>query len=227
MGPKALFTKRQYLEKCIHSLCPRIFFRLSPFKNRSKVHWRAQEEGDPHGYDKYNTYNPKIRILLDELEIRASANSRILDLGCNCGYYLHELRKAGYGSLSGVDISEKAIEYGKRTFGLTGIELMVGSFEEILPQLVAENRRFDLIYSMGATLELVHPSFDIIRFICQLSKHYVVLDIYEWGHSYPRLWEYEFHQQGFALVKCIRPFMGGIVRDPVEEDSLLVFQRRV
>ena len=78
---------------------------------------------------------------------------------------------------------------------------------------------------MGATVELVHPSFDIIRYICGLSKRYVVLDIYEWGHSNPRFWKYEFNRQGFALVKCIRPFSGDILKDTVEQDSLLVFQR--
>lgn len=225
-GAKALFTKRQYLVKIINSFCPRIFFRMSPFKNRSKAHWQMQDEGDRHGYDKYNTYNPKIRILMNELEHRVNREYEILDLGCNCGYYLHELKKAGYPRLTGIDISQKAIEYGRRTFNLDDIELIVGSFEEVLPQLAARNRQFDLIYTMGATLELVHPSFDIVRYICSLSKDNVILGISEWGHAYPRFWEYEFNSHGFALVKCIRPIYGTKrFEDPINEESLLVFQR--
>ncbi|OPY36124.1 MAG: tRNA (mo5U34)-methyltransferase [Methanoregula sp. PtaU1.Bin051] len=225
MGLKAIFTKRQYLTKVINSLCPRIFFRLSPFKYRSREHWKMQGEGDPHGYDKYNTYNPKIRILINELDLRAEKTSEILDLGCNCGYYLWELKKAGYSRLSGVDISERAIEYGKKMFDLKDLDLYIGSFEIVLPQLAASGRQFDLIYTMGATVELVHPSFDIVRSICDLSRHYVILDIYEWGHSYPRFWEYEFNRQGFILIKCQRPISGGETKNPIEEDSLLVFKR--
>jgi SAM-dependent methyltransferase len=150
----------------------------------------------------------------------------ILDLGCNCGYYLSLLKKEGYKTLSGVDISPVAIQYGIEQLNLSDVDLTVGSFEEILPKIVAEGIRFDLVYTLGATIELVHPSFDIISHICKISKRFVILIIGESSHSYPRFWEYEFNRNGFLMVKCIRPYNGETdIGNPMEIDSLMVFER--
>jgi SAM-dependent methyltransferase len=154
-----------------------------------------------------------------------SENS-ILDLGCNCGYYLSLLKKEGYKNISGIDISHAAIKYGKEHLGLSDIDLTVGSFEEILPKIAAQGTQFDLVYTLGATIELVHPSFDIIGHICHISKRFVVLIITESGHSYPRFWEYEFNRNGFLMVKCIRPYNEeSDIGNPTEIDSLMVFER--
>jgi len=165
-------------------------------------------------------------IIISELQSRVQLENSILDLGCNCGYYLSLLKKEGYRNLSGIDISPAAIQYGKEHLGLSDVVLMVGSFEEILPKFAADGTQFDLVYTLGATIEIVHPSFDIIDHICKISKRFVVLIINESSHSYPRFWEYEFNRNGFLMVKCIRPYNGeSDTRNPVEIDSLMVFER--
>lgn len=226
MNSKKVYPTRIYFRKFINTFLPKIFFRLMPNRHWTQKHWREQNPGDIHGYDKYIVYHPRVPVIISELRSRITMENSILDLGCNCGYYLSLLKKEGFRNLSGIDISPVAVQYGRAYLDLSEVELIVGSFEEVLPKMAAENTRFDLVYTLGATIELVHPSFDIIKNICKISKQYVVLIINESSHSYPRFWEYEFNRNGFFMVKCIRPFNGESgTKDLLQIDSLMVFER--
>lgn len=218
---------KSIIKKLINSLAPRSLFLLSIRRFNQRNHWKDQKSGDDHGYDKYTQERPQTPYLIKEVESRAKKNDSILDLGCNCGYYLFSLKKAGYTNLSGVDISRHAIEFGRHEFGLHDANMNVGAFEDVLPCLVSQQRKYDLIFSMGATIELVHPVFDIIKHLAILSQKYVILFIQEWGHTTPRLYEYEFQKHGFLMVKCIRPYDGSEVINANLEviPSLLVFQK--
>lgn len=221
-----LFPVKTYFRKCINTFFPRFLFRLSPTRNWAQNHWRGQRAGDPHGYDKYTIDHPRIPVLIKELQAISHRNDSILDLGCNCGYYLHFLKKEGYTNLHGIDISPEAVTFGKANFDLEDVDIVVGSFEDVLPLFEKQGRKFELVYSLGATLELVHPSFDIIHQVCQISERYILLIINEWGHAYPRFWEYEFSRNGFLPVKCIRPFNGSTPGgDLLKTDTLIVFER--
>lgn len=150
-----------------------------------------------------------------------------MDLGCNCGYFLFELSKIGYTNLSGVDISRSAIDFGKNHFDLQNTNMHIGAFENVLPELLDQGKKFDVIFSMGATIELVHPSFDIIKYIARLSNMYVLLYVHERGHCSPRLYEYEFQRHGFLMVKCLRPYDGSDVSKLNLKGmiSLLIFRK--
>jgi SAM-dependent methyltransferase len=226
MSEKRIFPTTLYIRKFLNTFFPKILLKLSPKRNWTQRYWRSQKRGDIHGFDKYDNYHPREPIIISEIQSRIQPENSILDLGCNCGHYLAQLRKVGLNNLAGIDISPAAIHYGKEYLGLSNIDLTIGSFEEILPFFIKDGKQFDLVYSLGATLELVHPSFDIISNICKLSKRYVILIINEGGHSYPRFWEYEFNRNGFIMVKCIRPYDGSIFGDLKNpDDSLMVFQR--
>ncbi|MBN2299083.1 MAG: class I SAM-dependent methyltransferase [Deltaproteobacteria bacterium] len=226
MPDTPIFTKTQYAKKLFNTFCPRFLRALSPKRRREAEHWKNQDFGDIHGFDQYTIPHERIPLLVAEIERLVQKESSILDLGCNVGLYLKNLRDAGFTSLAGVDISKNAIDFGRKEYHFDTVSLMPGSFEEILPTLVHEKKSYNLIYSMGATIELIHPSFDVIGHICALSNRYVVLIISEWGHTYPRFYEYEFNRQGFLLVKAIRPWDGKpVISDPLEISSLLVFER--
>jgi len=226
MNEKSIFPKRLYFRKFLNTFFPKILFRLSPKRFWAQRHWRSQEMGDIHGFDKYLVPHPRVPIIINEINSRILHDNSILDLGCNCGYYLSLLKKEGFQDLSGIDISPAAIRYGKENLDLSGVELIMGSFEEVLPKITADKKQFDLVYTLGATIELVHPSFDIVQHMCRVSKRFVVLIIYESAHSYPRVWEYEFNRNGFLLVKCLRPYNGEIdKKNPLDIDSLLVFEK--
>jgi SAM-dependent methyltransferase len=226
MNEKRSLPKLLYTRKILNTFLPKILFKLSPNRYWAQGHWKNQNQGDRHGYDKYTSYNPREPVIMEEIRSRLQEHNTILDLGCNCGYYLARLHGVGFRNLSGIDISPAAIQYGREHFHLEGVDLITGSFEDELPKLVSAGKKFDLVYTLGATVELVHPSFDIIGNMCRLSEKYIVLIISEWGHSYPRFWEYEFFRNGFYMVKCIRPYDGELSgRDFTECDSLLVFER--
>jgi len=216
-----------WTRRLVNSLLPRALWSLSPRKLRQRSYWSSQKAGDSHGFDKYLHDRPQAPFLFQEIERLAKKSDRLLDLGCNSGYYLQELKRRGYSQLAGVDISQFAIDFGKVEFDLTGVELTVGSFEDTLPTFFAENRRFDVIYSMGATIELVHPSFDIVSNIARVCDKYVVLFISEWGHGNARFYEYEFQKSNFLMIKCARPYNGVYEKgtSPSSLYSLLVFQR--
>ena len=61
-----------------------------------------------------------------------SRDARILEIGCNRGYLLHALKKKGYRSLEGVDLSPREIEMARE---LTGIDsLRAGDAVDVLRQ---------------------------------------------------------------------------------------------
>ncbi|MBW1740281.1 MAG: class I SAM-dependent methyltransferase [Deltaproteobacteria bacterium] len=224
----SIFTRGQYLKKAFFTFFPRILFKCLPFiKGRQRKHWESQRPGDIHGYEKFEIDDGTSVTLLKEIKSRVDKDEAILDLGCNCGRHLVKLRSEGYTNLSGLDICQNAIDYGRKKFDLlSDVELIVGSFEEELPRLASINRKFDLIYSVGANLAVVYPSFDIIRYICMLCQKYVILIFDDAGHSYPRFWEYEFGLHNFLLTKLLRPFDGSeSIADANGISALLVFKR--
>jgi SAM-dependent methyltransferase len=222
------FSSKDYRQRAFNTFCPRPIFKLDPNRNRQLEHWKSQDAGDPHGYDQYEDLGPKhTSALFDEIEKRMPKDAEILDLGCNCCYMLNALKKAGYSRLSGVDICDSAIEYGRKKFDLSGIDLSLGSYEKVLPKFVSEGRSFDLVYSGGASIALVHPSFDIVKYICAVSRKYVIMvDEDSLGLPYPRLWEYEFNRNAFAMVKYLKP-SDGSDHKPGENGvhSIAVYQR--
>ena len=59
---------------------------------------------------------------------------------------------------------------------------------------------FFATYTFGATIELVHPSYDIIKNLVRITKKYILLYINENEHYYPRFYRYEFKKNGSRLI---------------------------
>ena len=130
---------------------------------------------------------------------------RITDLGCNIGRFLNELYSSGFSNLTGVDISPAARAEMKNVFpGLCEIvDFKCMTVQQYLTE--AESQSVSILYSRGAMVEIVHPSFPLIKNICRIVKNHVVLMIDESGHAYPRFWEWEFNRYGFYLESVKRP----------------------
>jgi len=149
-------------------------------------------------------------LLVDEVDERASGyEDIILDLGCNSGRFLNNLYIRGYTNLRGVDISRAALDNMGNVFPelYQNITTSCMTFQEFLYN--SADNTIDVLFSRGATVELVHPSFPLIYHICRVTKKTVVFMINESGHSYPRFWEWEFNKQGFVLSKVKRPLEVG------------------
>ncbi len=143
--------------------------------------------------------DPASQAEMDEImALVPDRNAAILDMGCNAGRHLDYLYRQGYRNLRGVDwsgtaIRDMAVRYPRMH---AASRLTVASFQDFL---TGNPESVDLVYTRGATFELVHPGFPLVRRVCAIARSYVVLVISEAGHAYPRFWEYEFAREGFEL----------------------------
>jgi len=176
-------------------------------------------KGDPHGFDKFVDLQESSRVLIDEVMRHVSGhNAPILDLGCNVGRHLSALHKLGFTNLYGVDVQREAIDRMREVFPdmckVSHVER--ATFQDYLPKTASGF--FEVVFTHGATVELVPPSFPICWHMARAASRAVVLLINESGHAFPRLWETEFKRAGFLLTKLLRPVVPG------EMHSLLVFE---
>ena len=163
-------------------------------------------------------------VLIDEVAKRASdLNVPILDLGCNCGRHLNELFNRGFTNLYGVDVGKKALDYMDELFPdmSTKTNITNASFQQYLLQ--TPDRFFEILYTKGSTVELVHPAFPLVKHITRVARSHAILCIHESVQTYPRLWTYEFEREGFVLIKLLRP----VVEPPVDAAHSLMVYRRV
>ncbi len=139
-------------------------------------------------------------VFIDYFSKNIPVGGSVLDLGCNSGRHLNSLHQIGYKKLSGVDVMKSALENFKTEFPDTycNTKLKVDFFQRFLDK--KKNDSFDTIYTIGATIELVHPSYDIVRSMCRVAKKNIILLIQPDRHNYPRFYEHEFKRNGFELV---------------------------
>lgn len=159
-------------------------------------------------------------LLLNKVQDYATTtDSAILDLGCNCGRHIEFLYNHGFRNLSGVDIMKDAITFFKDRSpdAYKGSNICHDFFQRFL--LKKKTLEYEIVYTVGATIELVHPSFDVIKEMCRVSKSYVIILIQENSHAYPRFYVTEFKRNNFELIDSQRPIADSNV-------SLLVFKRK-
>ena len=159
------------------------------------------------------------RRLLQRVMDVAEKDWTILDLGCNSGADLNLLHHGGWTNLFGVDAGRSALELFKvdypETYSSSAISWDL--FQRFL--LRTQDETFDLTYSNGATIELIHPSFPIVAEIGRVTKRTVMLEIYEHGDPYPRQYVDQFKRAGFELTYALR------TSDLIQTSSLLHFTR--
>ncbi len=166
----------------------------------SHKYWCNAEENDKHGYNNYLEPNEDAQLLLNEVTKRSKDKKiKILDLCCNVGRHLNALNKIGYSNLYGVDINKLAIQKMKTIYkNLNSANISYKSAESYL--INTKDNFFDLIYTHGATVELIQPTFPIVNEVCRVTKNYVIFLIQENGHAYPRFWRYEFKKNKMDLI---------------------------
>lgn len=173
------------------------FFWFVPNNSQSKYWIKANEIG--HGYEQFIKIDELGKIITNKIREYAKKEDSILDICCNAGRILNELESCGYKNLNGFDINIDAINNSKKIFkNLRNAALTCSSAEKFLRQV--ECNFYDITYSLGATLELIPPHFDIIKHISRITKKYFICLINENGHAYPRFWKKEF-KKNFFLIK--------------------------
>jgi SAM-dependent methyltransferase len=183
------------------------------------AYWKRQVVGNPHGPQKFEKLQPGSDILMKEVEELVSGPvARVLDLGCNVGRHMNVLAERGFRNLYGVDVQSEALRLMPEVFpALKGIaKVTEATFQDYLPGV--EDGFFEVVFTCGATVEVVSPSFPICREMARVASRGVVLNISESGHAYPRQWEKEFARADFILTKLLRPIAAG------EGATLMVFR---
>ena len=166
----------------LFNLLSRIWFLPIDIQAR---YWHNITIKDNHNYHKYKKIDKRAKILLKAvIDCSNKKNDKILDLGSNVGRHLNYLTKKKFINLNGVDICKLSIDKSKKIFPkLKKINLRCSSFENYLVN--SKNGEFDIIYTHGATIEMVKPTFPLVSELFRVSKKYIILLINENGHKFP------------------------------------------
>ena len=185
----------------------RIFYKIFWFWPRTfeASEWADDSIGGKRNPLHFVEVDERINLLIKKVQdFTPDLNVKILDLGCNVGRALNELHKLNYKNLYGVDISTMSNSIMKEKFPTlhNNVNFKRALFQEYLSN--KESLFFDTLFTIGATIENVHPSYPLVQNMCRITKHTIILDIHDVHHSYPRLWEWEFNRNNFYLFELIR-----------------------
>ena len=185
----------------------------------------VNEKNDP---SPFRELTEDSRLLVDVVVAHSLVkDAGILDVGCNCGRHLAALADLGFSNLHGVDISSEAIRVMQDWF--PQLEGKCKAKRDLIQSYLSKtpDGAFDIVFTRGATVELIHPSFPLVPELCRVARSYIVLMIRENEHAYPRFWIYEFARCGFLLTQLVRPVQQVMLDKALGRGiSLLVFRRK-
>ena len=184
--------------------------------------WKYVAMGEVMGPQDYEEVASHSKILVDELLEKCDDDNRsFLDLGCNRGRFLNILLDAGMKNIEGVDICKSAID----AFSQENVEFSLNQSIHLMTiqEFLLNKPSFsvDIVYTHGATIELIPSSFPLVKEICRVTRDSVILYISESDYLYPRFWEHEFNRFNFKLIKLMRPSPKSL-----SNFSLFVFERQ-
>ena len=148
----------------------------------------------------YSVIHPEEMILVDYICSHVQKNASILDICCNQGRFLLELRRRGFSKLYGFDIMDQAIQTLRQSEDYNPDLIHV---EHCLAQdyfLDKADNAFDWAITYTATIELIHPEFDIFKALGRTVRKGMILVINENGHAYPRFYRLLHRLHGFRIL---------------------------
>ena len=139
--------------------------------NKQQCFWQGS------GGDKYVTRNSDFhnfkymdgyrKDILKDFLSEIPKDSTVLELGCNKGQIIGNLRDFGFTKVTGIDINKSALEIARKEF--PEFEFIESSIEDYNP-----DKKFDLVMTSGFLIH-IHP--DNLPFIAkkiqELSKKYI------------------------------------------------------
>ncbi|MCX7310053.1 MAG: class I SAM-dependent methyltransferase [Afipia sp.] len=182
------------------------------------AHGAAGKLQTPHNFLEIDS---DAKLLLDWVErVCPDRSASIFDIGCNCGRHMINLWRRGYRNITGVDAMKSALKlFADREPDIfAASEVHHDLFQRFL--LKQPDRSFDLTYSHGATIELVHPSFDVVAHMCRVTKTHICLLLVP-NNVFRREWIKQFAAHGFTSVHCEEPIA------PDSDLSLIILRRAV
>ena len=159
--------------------------------------WAEAEMGGRWSPDLYLRKNPT-RPAQRVMEV-VPRSETLMELACNSGCDLNFVHQAGFTRIKAVDASGQALMLFQELFpeAWGGAEVSHDLFQRYL--LSQPSKSVDTIYSNGRAIELVHPSFPIVREICRIARNNVVLELDPLISGYPRDYVGQFRKRGFNI----------------------------
>lgn len=93
---------------------------------------------------------------------------RVLDIGCNAGFYSFELTRRG-ARVTAIDIDERYLRQARWAADMLGLRDQIEFRRAAVYQLAGEKQAYDLVWFMGVFYHLRHPllALDIVRRVCK------------------------------------------------------------
>tara|TARA_Y100000768_G_scaffold291940_1_gene225914 strand:- start:236 stop:961 length:726 start_codon:yes stop_codon:yes gene_type:complete len=193
-----LFGK--YRQSLLQKFLLKLFYFYPRLREASD--WAEGDIGKNRDYSSFDKISiHKHKFTLDKIyELTPNNDLPILDLGCNQGRCIRYLHKKGLRNLHGVDIMKSALKYFEEKYGniYKDCKLECNFFQKYLNK--ANDNFFYNSFTFGATIELIHPSYDIIKELVRVTKKNIILLINENEHWYPRFYVYEFKRNSTKLT---------------------------
>lgn len=185
-----------------------LFRKLTYYpKNRNKLHqyWRQPWDGAnlPQGYLKGEA---RSQLLLENIKKIVEPDASILEIGCNVGRNLNYLFNSGFVKLSGVEISEEAVQLLKKSYPEMASESKIYNkpIEETINEFSDEE--FNVVFTM-AVLEHIHIESEwIFPELVRITKDFLITIEDEQGVSwgrFPRKYKKIFGSLGMKQINEI------------------------
>ena len=231
-----LVAGKTFFRRIVHDADFNRVLGTDPQRNRSrtqrllaKAFWFWPRIEDARGWAAASTstrWNPEQylhthrTLLIDKVLEYTRPTDSLMELGCNCGSDMAQLHDEGYRDLCGVDASGSALELFANEYPQV---FQVADIRHDLFQRYLMNcatNAVDYVYSNGATIELVHPSFPVVSEICRVARCGVLLDLSEHNQGYPRDYVAQFRRGGLNLIYSNQ------AEFPEKKSHILVFTRK-
>lgn len=108
----------------------------------------------------YNLSNSRLNRILELLAVEGKHS--LLDIGCAAGFFLKAAKDRGISTLLGIEISEYAADYCRKTFGIDVIESPFDNVEL--------HKRFDIITSWFFIEHCMDPLGAMTRIFSMLNR---------------------------------------------------------
>ena len=174
-----------------------LIFKASTILKHDAIIWLNESH---YKTDFYTELDKDSIRMLEEVRHNNPTDARILDICCNIGRHINYLVNYGYKNVYGFDVMKPAIDKMDNVFPNINKEKIENcNIYEYFES--KEDGFFDYAYTYTATLELIHPSYDIGKALRKNVKRGFTFFLNENGHTYPRYWRYIFRKNGFKLKK--------------------------
>ncbi len=137
---------------------------------RVQADWGPAGDGGGMHYRRYLNIFP---ALLSQTG-GSLAGKRVVDVGCNCGYFSFQARLAGADSVLGIEASPENIEQARfiqELTGLDGLEFEVGNAYDLSRERHGE---FDVALYLGLLYHLAHPVLGLER-LAEVTRELAVI----------------------------------------------------